>query len=181
MPELANPRHEHACQLRASGKTQLEAYNEAFEVSEGSSGNNSSRFFNRVEIRTRVDEIKHRRAVLADLDDAFVLHQLSAIAKNGELLGNRIEQFIAKPHHDAQEIQGLTLTLRSATAVVQANELLGKYLGMWSDKSAPDITGGGRILEVYWKGAAQPTVVGEAKAPLQITNGQVINDKEPPK
>jgi hypothetical protein len=88
MPELINPREEKACDLRAKGKTQLEAYNEAFDVPADSKANNSSRFFRRDDIKVRVAEIKRRRAVLADLDDAWVLKQLKAIAKQGELIGN---------------------------------------------------------------------------------------------
>jgi hypothetical protein len=88
MPELVHPTEEKACQLRASGKTQLAAYFEAFEVPHDSKANNSSRFFRRADVRARVNEIKRRRAVLADLDDAWVLRQLKAIAKNGELIGD---------------------------------------------------------------------------------------------
>jgi hypothetical protein len=88
MPELIDPREEKACQLRASGKTQLDAYNAAFEVPDDSKANNSSRFFRRDDAKIRVSEIKRRRAVLADLDEAWVLKQLKAIAKNGELIGN---------------------------------------------------------------------------------------------
>jgi len=88
MPDLINPREEKACQLRAAGKTQLDAFNEAFEVADDSKANNSSRFFRQDYVKVRVAEIKRRRAVLADLDDAWVLRQLKAIAKNGEVIGN---------------------------------------------------------------------------------------------
>jgi hypothetical protein len=88
MPDLINPREEKACQLRAAGKTQLDAFNEAFEIADDSKANNSSRFFRQDYVRVRVAEIKRRRAVLADLDEAWVLRQLKAIAKNGELLGD---------------------------------------------------------------------------------------------
>src|SRR5262252_7094818 len=84
MPELENPRYELACQLRAGGKSQIQAYNEAFEVPDEAPGHNSSRFFKRSEIKTRIAELVRRRAVLAELDDAWVLRQLKAIAKNGE-------------------------------------------------------------------------------------------------
>jgi hypothetical protein len=159
MSELANPRYETACRLRASGKTQIAAYREAFEVSEDANGSNASRFFRRLDIRARVDEIKHRRSILADLDDAWVLRQLKAIAKNGELLGNCIGQLIAKPHQDVQEVQGAMITLRCAPAVIQANELLGKWLGMWKDKAGlTDPTGSGPpVIEVHWKDSPQET------------------------
>lgn len=88
MPELPNPRDEFACQLRASGKTQIASYEEAFGVPVKSEANNSSRFFRRADVRARVIEARNRRAVLADLDDAWVLRQLKAIAKNGELIGD---------------------------------------------------------------------------------------------
>ncbi len=88
MPELVDPVEEIACQLRASGKAQVEAFNEAFKVAPDSKANNSSRFFRRDDVKVRVAEIKRRRAVLADLDEAWVLRQLKAIAKQGELIGN---------------------------------------------------------------------------------------------
>ena len=97
MPELADPKEENACQSRASGKSQLEAYRAAFEVPEGSKANNSSRFFRRSEIKARVDEIKRRRAVLADLDEAWVMVQLKSIAKNGQTIGNaNLDDYFAK-------------------------------------------------------------------------------------
>lgn len=88
MPELVHPTDEKACQLRASGKTQLDAYSEAFGVRGDSKANNSSRFFRRADVKARVIQIKARRAVLADLDDAWVLRQLKAVAKNGEVIGD---------------------------------------------------------------------------------------------
>lgn len=87
MPELIDPREEEACQLRASGKTQKEAFDEVFKPDPESKANNSSRFFRRDDVKARVAEIKRRRAVLADLDDAWVLKQLKAIAGQGELIG----------------------------------------------------------------------------------------------
>src|SRR5882672_9019144 len=86
MPELIDPREEKACQLRASGKKQADAYYEVFDGPPES--NNQSRFFRKDYVKARVEEIKRRRAVLADLDDAWVLRQLKAIAKNGELIGD---------------------------------------------------------------------------------------------
>jgi hypothetical protein len=195
MSELVDPREEKACQLRASGKSQCYAYGAAFEVPEGSKANNSSRFFRRSEISTRVDEIKHRRAVLADLDEAWVLRQLKAIAKNGELIGNSslddyfvrnaagertgvdlnqvpaekmaaleevtVEQVVEGRGDGKQTIRRTKIKLRSATATIQANELLGKWLGMWKDKVGLTCGSGvgAAALEVYWKGSPMESQV----------------------
>jgi hypothetical protein len=162
MPELVNPRHERACQLRASGKTQLDAYNQAFEVSENANGNNSSRFFKRSEIRARVDEIKRRRAVMADIDEVFVLEQLKSIARNGIAVGETIAQ--ALMNGDVSAMQ----RLRSAAAIVQANELIGRYLGLWRDRGPADALGaaGKTVVEVFWKGSPQevPATNGDGRA-----------------
>ncbi len=109
MPELIDPREEKACQLRASGKTQLDAYSEAFEVSADSKANNSSRFFRQDYVKVRVAEIKRRRAVLADLDDAWVLRQLKAIAKNGVTIGEaNVDDFFV--HTEDGKRIGIELT-----------------------------------------------------------------------
>jgi hypothetical protein len=159
MLELVDPREERACQLRAGGKTQRDAYNAAFKVPQESKANNSSRFFKRLEIRTRVDAIKRRRATLADLDDAFVLRQLKAIAGNGEALGEYIAEIVKKRPDDAQGFQGAIVKLRAINGVVQANELLGKWLGMWKDKvGRTNPTGAGPpVIEVFWRGSPEET------------------------
>jgi hypothetical protein len=95
MPELENPQHEKACQLRASGRSFREAYREGFGVTEDH--NNSTRFFRQPHIRERIAELVQRRAVMADLDDVFVLRQLKSLAKNGEALGNaNLDDYFAK-------------------------------------------------------------------------------------
>jgi hypothetical protein len=88
MPVLDNPQHEKACLLRASGETQVDAYAQAFDQSEDSGANNSSRFFRQPYIRARVTEIKARRTTLADLNEAWVLVNLKAIAKNAKAIGD---------------------------------------------------------------------------------------------
>jgi hypothetical protein len=100
MPELEDTREEEACNLRASGKTQKDAFEAVFKDNPDSKANNSSRFFRQDYIKVRVAEIKRRRAVLADLDDAWVLKQLKAIAKQGELIGNaNLDDYF---HHNAE-------------------------------------------------------------------------------
>jgi hypothetical protein len=88
MPALEDPQHERACELRASGSTQVDAYALAFEQSEESGANNSSRFFRQPHIKARVAEIKARRTILADLNEAWVLVNLKAIAKNAKTIGD---------------------------------------------------------------------------------------------
>jgi hypothetical protein len=188
MPELENPRYELAAQLRASGKSQIQAYNEAFQVPEEAPGHNSSRFFKRSEIRTRIDEIKRRRAVLADLDDGWVLRQLKAIARhceanlddyfvrnaNGERVGIdlsrvprekmaaieevTVEEFAEGRGEDAVRIRRTKVKLRSASAAIQAAELLGKYLNLWNDRGPVDAALTGKtVIEVCWKDSPQET------------------------
>jgi hypothetical protein len=88
MAELDDPQHEQACELRASGASQLDAYAQAFGQSPDSGANNSSRFFRQPRIKARVTEIKARRTLLADLNEAWVLVNLKAIAKNAQTIGN---------------------------------------------------------------------------------------------
>jgi hypothetical protein len=190
MPELANPRHEKACQQRASGKRQMDAYREAFETEDGS---NASRFFRQLKVRARVREIVERRAVLADLDEALVLRQLKAIAKNGELIGRSnlddyfaknaagerigidlanvpvekmavleevtVDQIVEGRGENRQVIKRTKIKLRTAGIVIQACELLGRYLSIWKDRAGlTDAAGTGpAVLEVYWRGSPQET------------------------
>lgn len=85
---LCDPKEEEACQLRASGRTQKDAYELAFKVPEDSEANNSSRFFRKDYIAAHVKAIRRWRSVMADLDEGWVLTQLRAIAKNAETIGN---------------------------------------------------------------------------------------------
>lgn len=97
MPALDDPQHENACQLRASGASQQDSYDEAFAVAPDSGANNSSRFFRQPHIRARVLEIKSRRTLLADLNEAWVLVQLKAIAKNARAIGDaNLDDFFAR-------------------------------------------------------------------------------------
>jgi hypothetical protein len=174
MPALENPKYEKACQLRANGLSFKDAYQGAFggDVPQ----NNTTRLFRRPEIKARLAEIAHERAVMANFNEFFILEQLKAIASNGVKVGKKIAEALENDNPAAvQQLQ----SLRSAHAVVQANELLGRYFGMWSDKSAPEATGGGRtIVEVYWGGTPQEQVTQEQvtqeqqpREPLKLING----------
>jgi|SRR5882672_349922 len=153
MPELIDPREEKACQLRASGKTQVDAYYEVFDGPRES--NNSSRFFRKDEIKSRVEEIKRRRAVLADLDEAWVLKRLKRAADanldsffgrnqdghrigidltavDSELMGAlnevTVDEFLDGPRDDPDRIRRTKLKLEPR---LKALELIGNWLGMW--------------------------------------------------
>jgi hypothetical protein len=156
MAGLENPRRERACELRASGKSQVEAYNLAFEVSDGS---NASRFFKQSDVKARVREIVRRRSTLADLDEAWVLMQLKAIAGNGVALGDCIDKFMRGENGDPRVLQSTMVKFRAIASVVQANELIGKFLGMWKDKAGlTNPTGDGPpLIEVVWKGSPEET------------------------
>lgn len=109
MPVLDDPIQEKACELRATGSTQVDAYAIAFDQPEDSGANNSSRFFRQPHIRARVTEIKARRTLLADLNEAWVLVNLKAIAKNATAIGNaNLDDFFARTE-DGQRL-GINLS-----------------------------------------------------------------------
>jgi Terminase small subunit len=160
MPELIDPREEKACQLRASGKTQVDAYYEVFDGPRES--NNSSRFFRKDYIKIRVAEIKRRRATLADLDDAWVLKRLKRVADanlddyfarnpqnqrvaidltevDREQMANlqevSVDEFIDGPRDDPDRIRRTKLKLEPR---LPALKMIGDWLGMWAPtKIAP--------------------------------------------
>jgi len=195
MPELDDPQHEKACELRASGATQVDAYAQAFDQAEDSGANNSSRFFRQPQIKARVAEIKARRTVLADLNEAWVLVNLKAIAKNALTIGNAnlddyfaryddgrrggidlgdvsrakmaaleevtIEEYTEGRGESAERIKRTKIKLRSSNEARAALELLGKHLGMWSDKIAIDHSG---KVDVTMIELVAPGIEAEPKA-----------------
>jgi hypothetical protein len=62
-----------------------------------------------------------------------------------------VEQVVEGRGDGEQTIRRTKIKLRSAAATIQANELLGKWLGMWKDKAGlTDASGmGAPIIEVY--------------------------------
>jgi len=107
---LDDPTHETACQLRVSGKSQREAYAEAFEQADESEANNSSRFFRQPQIKARCEELRRWRSAMANLDEAWVLVQLKAVAKNAKLIGNaNLDDYFAKGGKDGKERLGISL------------------------------------------------------------------------
>jgi phage terminase small subunit len=111
-----------ACQLRAGGKSQRAAHRIAFRTPEGSKANNSSSFFKRSGIRARVAELVRRRAVLAELDDGWVLMQLKAVAENGIVVGNaNLDDYFEK---DAAGVRlGISLARVSADKMAALDEV----------------------------------------------------------
>jgi hypothetical protein len=130
----------------------------------------------RSEIRARVAELVRRRAVLAELDDAWVLMQLKAIARNGVALGECIDRFAREENGDPRVLQSTMIKLRAIAGVVRANELLGKYLGMWKDEAG--LTNptdcGPSVIEVYWKGSPQETL-SEPNGPRMLSEQPCSN------
>jgi hypothetical protein len=61
---------------------------------------------------------------------------------------------------DKQVIKRTRIKLRSARMVIQACELLGRYLSIWKDRAAlTDAVGAGpAVIEVRWKGAPQDAI-----------------------
>ncbi len=81
---LKDARQEEACVQRANGLSQESAYHAAGY----SDSNNASRFYRQPHIRARVKQLRDFRTVMIGLDEAFVLGNLKAIAKNGKIIGN---------------------------------------------------------------------------------------------
>ncbi len=93
---LKDAQQEEACVQRANGLSQEAAY----QAAQYSDSNNASRFFRQPHIRARVKQLRDFRTVMAGLDEAFVLRNLKALAKNGELIGNaNLDDFFA---HNAE-------------------------------------------------------------------------------
>jgi hypothetical protein len=67
---------------------------------------------------------------------------------------------IAHDNRCASEVVQRLIKLRSASAAIQAAELLGKYLGLWKDKGSADAP----VIEVYWKDSP-PETLPEPNAP----------------
>jgi hypothetical protein len=57
-----------------------------------------------------------------------------------------IEQYVDGPRDDPQTIKKTKIKLRQAGAVLQANEMIGKWLGMWQSKLEVSGPEGGPIL-----------------------------------
>lgn len=108
MDVLKNPKHERLAQLRAEGRSQRESYRIAYDVESDQA--NAVRMFRQPDIKERVAYLIRRRAVLADLDEVWVLMQLKAIAKAGVTIGNaNLDDYFVK--NAAGERLGIDLTL----------------------------------------------------------------------
>ena len=154
MAELEDPQQELACQKRAEGISQKDAYSAAGYAD----GKNGPRFFRQKHVATRVREIVARRAVLADLDDAWVLLRLKRIADGnlddyfahnaaGERLGIDLasvprermavlaevtqEVFVDGDKDDPDTIKRTKIKMLQP---VTALELIGKHIGMWPSR-----------------------------------------------
>ncbi len=134
MPALTNVKHEAAAQALAVGKTQREAYlagGFSFKPS------NASRFFNRTDIRSRVQDIITERVVAerkstevavrkAGLTKEWVIQRLMWLAERClrgkpvmDTNGRHTGEFTGKP---------------DGPTAVRSLELLGRDLGMFIDR-----------------------------------------------
>ena len=158
MAELEDPQQELACQKRADGLSQKAAY----AASGYADGKNGPRFFRQKQVAKRVREIVARRAVLADLDDAWVLARLKRIADvnlddyyahndKGErihidltqvprekmaALAEVYEEIVLEKHGvEENEFDRIRKTRIKPISSVAAIELIGKHIGMWPNRS----------------------------------------------
>ena len=124
---------------------------------------NSSRFFRQPHIAARVNEIKARRALLADLDDAWVLRRQKPIAdanaddfyahcpETGRRLhldiagvprekmaavSEIIEEVILEPEGDRVQVVRRTRIKIATSSRDTALELIGRHIGMWPSRGA---------------------------------------------
>jgi len=143
MPALSNPRWEIACQAMASGKmSQAEAYVSAAGGKIKKDKATAARFFNRPEIKTRVEEliadrhatdrqIAQRAAAEAEIDRAWIMRNLRHNAlsamrgspmydRNGaRLRDNEGNYRYTKPDHMSAN---------------RALELMGREIGMFINR-----------------------------------------------
>jgi hypothetical protein len=91
-----------------------------------------------------------------------------------------VEQFTEGPRDDPKTILRTKIKLRSASAAIQAAELLGKYLGLWNDKGPVDAALTGKtVVEVVWQGSPQETQQepnGPRALSQQPTSGVVLEN-----
>ena len=134
MPALTNVKYEAAAQAMAAGKTQREAYlagGFSFKPS------NASRFFNRPDVRSRVQDIITERVVVerkstemavrkVGLTKEWVIERLMWLAERSlrgrpvmDANGKHTGEFFGKP---------------DGPTAVRSLELLGRYLGMFIDR-----------------------------------------------
>jgi len=120
MPKLANDRQERACQYRARGMTQADAYEKAGYAR---NNGNASELFRRPEILERVEEIKNelhdleerRRAAAADLNAETETED----GINKEWIINRYKEIV----------EDFQLNKKSPAAAVSALKELAKLKG----------------------------------------------------
>ncbi len=110
---LTNSRRERFAQELAKGASQAEAYRQVGYKNGSGTDQAASRLLRNVEVAGRVDHLKTEAAKQAEVDAAYVLRQLKALA----------ELPIDTPSHSAQ---------------VAALNLLGKHLGLFDERHRVD-------------------------------------------
>jgi hypothetical protein len=89
-----------------------------------------------------------------------------------------VGQFADGPRDDPRTIRRRKVKLRSASAAIQAAELLDKYLGLWKEKDQVDAALTDKtVVEVFWKGSPQETPQepnGTRALSRQPTSGVVL-------
>ena len=134
MPILPNPKHETAAQAMAAGKTQQQAYTGAGFIFKPA---NASRFFNRADVKARVQEIITERIAVerkstelavkkSGLTKEWVIQRLMWLAERSlrgkpvmDMTGKHTGEFTGKP---------------DGPTAVRSLELLGRDIGMFIDR-----------------------------------------------
>lgn len=107
MPALANPKHERFAQLLFKGKSAIEAYTEAgYKPDRGA----ASRLSSKVNIQSRVSQLKEFTAHRVEISAASVTEALLRIAVAAEALRDAPGLSVARAAHmDAAKLNGLII------------------------------------------------------------------------
>jgi phage terminase small subunit len=81
MPALKNARHEAFCRALSKGETAERAYEQAGYLP---SRHHASRLATKGNIRRRLDELKERAAIRAEISAAYLTEKVLALAKSAE-------------------------------------------------------------------------------------------------
>jgi len=140
MAALRNPKHEHFAQLIAAGQAPTKAYS-LVGYSENGAAQSAHRLLKTAEVATRVSELQdavaERAVEKAALNRAWVLAQLR---ENIE----RAMQATAPTDENGRPCGDYRY---EGSVANRALELIGKELGMFTDRQKLEITGGVSVAE----------------------------------
>lgn len=196
---LDDPQQETACQKRAMGLSQEAAYHAAgySDANNASRFFRQPHIRARVSkvkarrvlladldeglVLTNLKALAKQGQVIgnANLDDFFAhndkgerigIELTDVPRKKMAALGEvTVEQYTEGPRDDPQTIKRTKIRLKGATDAIAANQLIGKYLGMWRDINITEVTGkDGGPIEVSDKDRARALAAFVARTTAEI-------------